>query len=942
MKNTYIKQFLLLTLFCSTLVLNAQVAQVGGDLDTLNLKEKAQIDLGINLEDVWRYTGASFTISGEELSREISGNLLNNLQGRIPGLTLMSGSGEPGYDSPTIIGRGLSSWNFTGNDILVYLDGFQVDIRLIASLSAAEIETVTYLKDATSLAVFGMEGGSGVLSIRTKRGKVFGKTKITANARVGMLSVMDLPSVMNAYDYTRMYNQARENDGLSTRYANPELYQNGGAIEHPDVNWYDEVLKSNSTIQNMNISFTGGGETAKFFVLMDYTGFSGYYKDADSEGEAFGTNAQYNKFNIRGNVDLNITKSLSIKAEVVASIDDKDTPSGFTANELFKNLQGVPAAAFSVKNPNDTWGNSSVYNFNPVERLRTNGIYNSHTRGLQTNFGFNQKLDVITKGLSFNGSLSFSNQYIGYTETAFTGLSYELLKDDNDNPVLDSDGNYTYKELGSISDEINNGLTNLWNRQIMQMGFSYKRDFGKHSFSSSLLAKRQNYSYFALTYPIRNQSLAFNGSYAFDKKYIASLSMGYTGSADFEKGDRYGLFPAIGLGWIMSEESFLKDNSNIGLLKLRASYGITGNTNTNRRFLFEQKAENSGGWNLTSGNSWHTGRREGAYPNLDFTWEKKSIANFGVDAKLFDLLTINLDVFSEKRTHILESSTADIPDYTGFRLAYQNTGEVKNNGIELAVRLDNNKNDFKYYIQGLFSFARNEITKKSETVQPHDWLYEEGYRINQAKGLVYDGFYQESDFDADNNLNSGIPSSTYTNVRPGDLKYVDQNNDGIINDYDKIPMDFSNVPEITGGINGGFSYKGFDFNVFIMGVTNRTVFLPTAYTHPFVGNNNITVFSANPWTPETANMATSPRLTTQDNINNNQNTDFYMRDGSFLKLRDIELGYTFGLGKIEEVRLSLTGNNLFTWDKIDDLEAESLSSGYPLSKTVSVGLKVNF
>ncbi|AHW60614.1 TonB-linked outer membrane protein, SusC/RagA family [Draconibacterium orientale] len=943
MKNKHIKQFLLLSLLCSALFINAQETNLEVESDSIiTLENEPQVDMGLGTEDLWRYTGASFSISGEELARELTGNLLKTLQGRIPGLTVLFNSGEPGYDNPALYGRGMTSWNSGGNDILIYLDGFRVDVELIASLSVDEIKTVTYAKDAAALSAYGMEGANGVLSIRTKRGEVQTSTKIIANARYGVLSVIDLPTVMNAFDYTTMYNQARENDGLTPRYANPDLYKNGGDVAHPDVDWYDEVLKSNSTIQNMNLSFTGGGETAKFYVLLDYKGFSGYYKDADTEGEEFGTNAQNNKFNIRGNVDLNITKSLAIKAEVVGSIDDKDTPAGFSAGSLFDNLMGIPAAAFSVKNPNGTWGNSSVYNFNPVERLRTNGIWNSHTRGLQTNFSFDQKLDVVTEGLSLTGALSFSNQYIGYTGKSFSGLSYEMLKDDNDDPILDNDGNYTYKELGSISDDITDGLTNLWNRQVLQLGLNYKRDFDKHSFVASLLARRQNYSYFMLTFPIRNQGLAFNGSYAFDKKYIASVAVGYNGSADFEDGERYGVFPSLGLGWIVSNEDFLANNDKVNFLKLRGSYGITGSTNNDYRFLFEQKAQNGGGWRLTSDNTWYTGRREGAYPNLGFTWEEKTMANFGVDAKLFDLVTVNLDVFSEKRTQILESAGADVPAYTGFRLANQNTGEVKNSGVELSLRLDNNKNDFKYFVQGTFAYAHNEITKRSEIVQPHEWLYLQGYSINTARGLVFDGFYEEPDFDANGNLNSGVVASSYTNVRPGDMKYVDQNEDGIITDYDKIPMDYNAIPEITGAIKGGFTYKGLDFNVFVMGVTNRTVALPYNYTHPFVQNNNITAFSANPWTPATAATATSPRLTTQDNINNNQATDFYMRDGSYIKLRNIELGYTFGLGKIEAVRLSVTGTNLFTWDKIDDLEAESLSTGYPLSKAVSLGLKVNF
>lgn len=948
MRKKYIKQFLLFVLSCSTLALSAQETAPVAVTDTVYLSPgdscsmNRLMDLGLASIETWRFTGASYTISGEELSKVMAGNLLNTLNGLIPGLTVMAGPGEPGYDNPTMYGRGLSSWNTTGNNLLIYLDGFQVNLEFIASLSAAEIKSVTYLKDASSVAIFGMEGGSGVLAITTKRGANTGKSKITVNARQGTQRIIDLPTVMNAYDYTRFYNQARENDGLTPRYPNPDLYRNGGDATHPDVDWYDEVLKDKSNIQNLNMAFNGGGNTSKYFVFMDYTGFSGYYKDADIEGVGYGTNAEYKKFNIRGNVDVNVTKYLTLKSEIVGSIEDKNTPSGFTANSLFNNLMLLPSAAFPVKNPNQSWGNSTVYEFNPVQLLRTNGIYNSHIRGLQTNFKLEQKLDMLTPGLALTGGLSFSNQYVGYTRNSFTGLSYELLKDDSDQPILDSAGNFTYTEIGSISSGISNGVSTSWNRQIAQVGFTYQRSFGEHSFSGFLLANRQSYTYYNLTYAIRNQGIAFNGSYAYDKRYLASLSAGFTGSANYEQGNRYGLFPAIGLGWIASNEAFLKDNSKIDFLKVRASYGITGNTNQNYRFLYEQQAESNGGWIFTAQNSGYGGRREGAIPNEDFTWERKSIANFGVDAKLFDIFSINLDLFSEKRTNILESADASVPGFTGFRLQNQNTGEVKNKGVELVAGINKQNDNFGYFIRGLFSFARNEITKISETVQPHDWLYAEGYRISQVRGLVNDGFYQEDDFDAEGNLMPGVVKSSYATVRPGDLKYIDQNNDNIINDYDYVPIDFSFLPEITGGLNLGCNFKGFDAGLFVQAVTNRTLYLPDLYTHPFINNTSITVFSENPWTPETANTATSPRLTTQINLNNLQTTDFYLRDGSFIKLRYIELGYSFSTKKIEQVRLYVSGNNLFTIDKIDDLEAETLSMYYPLSKTYSFGLNVKF
>lgn len=942
MRNKYIRQFLLLIPVCGALTLNAQVegSAVAGTNQAI-VNEIA--DNGITQEKAWRTTGASFTISGAELERTTAGNLLNTLQGRIPGLTVISGSGEPGYDSPTFVGRGVSSWNLTGNDILIYLDGFQVSMGIISSLSANEIESVTYLKDAAALASFGLKGGSGVLSIKTKRG-VEGKTKITVNARYGLSSVIDLPTVANAYDYTRLYNEARTNDGLPISYADPELYKGAGDAAHPNVNWYDEVLKDHSNIQGLNLSFLGGNNIAKYFVLLDYTGFGGDYKDADVLGSDYGTNAKYSKFNVRGNVDIKVTKNFSIKSQVIGSMEDKDTPAGFTASDLFRNLMVIPASAFSVRNPNGSWGNNASYSFNPVERLQSNGIWNSHTRGLQANLSFNEKLDAITPGLSFNGGISFSNQYVGYTQTSFTGLSYEMLKDDNDQPILDADGNYTYNEIGSISDGISNGLSSLWNRQTTQFGFAYDRTFGKHSVTGSLLASRQNYTYFGLVYPIRDQGISFNGTYDYDQKYIVSLTAAYNGSADFEKGHRYGLFPALGLGWVASNEDFLKDNEIVNFLKIRVSLGLTGDVNQDYRFLNEQLSGSNSGWNFTNSNTWYTGRRENSIPNLDFTWEKKTSANIGIDAKLFDnKLSITADYFNEKRTDIIESATSDIPAYTGFRLLNRNTGEVKNSGFEAMIGYDGKAGDFEYYAKVSGSYARNEIVSKSQTPQPYEWLSEQGYRINQVRGYVADGFYQEADFDEYGLLKDGVVVSSLANVRAGDIKFKDQNADGIIDEYDKVPQGYSNIPELTGGLNLGFKWKGFDFDVFVQAVTNRTLWYDAAYVFPFIYNgNNVTSFSSNYWTPENAATATSPRLTTLTNLNNTAASDYYMVDGSFIKLRSVELGYTFNFKENQDLRVFVSGNNLFTWDKIDDLEAENLSGGYPLSKTFSVGLKMNF
>ncbi|MDF2190138.1 SusC/RagA family TonB-linked outer membrane protein [Paraflavitalea sp. CAU 1676] len=906
------------------------------------------VDQGLRSEQSWRTTGAIFTITGEELARTNAGNLLNTLQGRIPGLTVTTGSGEPGYDNPTLYLRGQSSWNVAGNAIAIYLDGFQVDLNALQALSPFEIETISLLKDAAALAIYGFDGGAGVLSVRTKEGTTYGKTKIEVNARYGNLRPIAMPKVMDAYGYVTAYNNALRNDGLPIKYSNPELYKAKDDPFHPNVNWYDKMLNNSSATQDYSLSFRGGNSKARFFVLGGYTDFTGAYKNADAVSEDNGTNARYKRLNLRANVNVQASKNLSIKATISGITEDRYTPSGFTASSVFSNLLRIPAAAFPVKNLNGTWGNNGVYNFNPVQLLRQNGIYNSHTRSLGTNLSFTQRLDVITKGLSLNGGISYSNLYTGVYDKRFAVPSYEVTKDAFDNPVIDASGNVVYKVLGAVSQSISDGGNAHWNRNNIQLGFNYENTFGKHTVTGMLQVNRSSYDHDGQTYAVVEQGLRGAFTYDYDQKYVADLSFSYAGSGDFEEGKRYGVFPALGLGWIASKESFLANNKVISFLKVRGSVGITGSTNEDYRFLFERWGIGGNGIILGTNNATLAGRSEGAYPNSNFTWEEKKSANFGIELTLLHKLNATIDVFTEKRTGVLEAPV-NIPAYAGLDLRNTNSGEVVNKGVEIALQYrDKTKSDFEYYGGASFSFARNEITKRAEDAQPFEYLYAKGYRIGQFRGLQSAGFYQTSDFDASGNLVKGVAKSTYGPVRPGDLKYVDVNSDGVINDYDKTPLKFAKLPEITLGFNVGFKYAGFDIDAFVQGVMNRTVSLlddAFDYTHPLANNSNITAFSNNPWTPETANTATSPRLSTLSNSNNNQQAEFWLRDGSFFKLRSIELGYTIPakgfLRKFEILRVYVSGNNLLSTE-IDGLEPERLSMGYPLMKTVTAGVKVKF
>ncbi|HVU58506.1 MAG TPA: SusC/RagA family TonB-linked outer membrane protein [Puia sp.] len=922
----------------------------GTTVITAQIYDQTSVDGGLKKERSWRYTGAAYTLQGKELTKMFTGNLLNTLQGRIPGLTVSTGSGEPGYDNPALYARGQTSWNIDGSQVVVLLDGFQVDMSALSAFSPYEIESITLLKDATGTAMFGLQGGAGVLSVRTKHGKDLPKNEIVLNARFGLQSPVQLPKVMNAYDYTRLYDQALAGDGLPQKYPDPTLYKAANDPFHPNVNWYDEMLKNTSIIQDYNLSFRGGNQVAKYFVLMDYENYNGLYKNAKAISRDFGTNATYNKINLRANAEINVNKNLLLTANVSGVVEDRNTPSGFTASQLFDRLLTLPASAFPVRNPNGTWGNNSVYNFNPVELLQQNGIYSGHTRTLQTDFTVRQKLDMLTPGLDLTAGVSFNNQYTGFYQTLYSVRSFEITKDDNDMPVKDAGGNIIYKTIGNdVPQSSVDGGTQHWNRNTLQFGVDYNRSFGKSTVSGVVLARRQGYSRLGQFYAVRTQGISGNVTYDYAKKYILDFSGAYTGSADFAPGKRYGFFPAGGLGWVLSNEDFLKNSKAFTFLKLRTSYGSAGNISENYRFLYQAMATSANGWTLGSSNAYQTGMAITQYANPNATWELKTTFNAGVDMRLWNNLSVTLDAFTEKRTGVYEIPSAEAPAFAGFSLPYINSGEVHNKGLEVVIGYENKAGDLEYHVEGSFAYARNKIIKRSETAQPFDRLYQKGFPIGQERGLVFDGFYQAADFNPDGSLKNGVPVSSYANVSPGDLKFKDLDGNGVINAYDKQPIGYNNIPEMTAGLDLGLKYKGFDFTAFLQGVMHRTVNLLSVaynYTHPFVNNNNITSFSANSWTPATSATATTPRLSTLSNPNNDQPSDFWLRNGHFLKLRSIELGYTLSmkgsLKQLNGVRLFINGTNLFTFNKVDGLEPENLSMGYPLTKVINFGFNVKF
>ncbi|UII24878.1 TonB-dependent receptor [Fulvivirga maritima] len=891
--------------------------------------------------------GAVSYLDGTEMTKTLTPTLSNTLYGRVPGLTVMQGSGEPGYDSPSMLIRGLGTYN--DNGFLVLVDGFEASFD---QLSVEEIESVVVLKDAASLALYGIRGANGALLVTTKRGQQQ-KAKITFNARYGWQQPTRLPEFLGSYDYARLYNEAAINDGLEAPYSEEDLaaYQNGtDPYLHPDVNWYDEVLKDSAPISEYNVSFNGGNDNMKYFVLLGHMRNEGLYANTD-EDRKINSNADFRRYNFRTNIDVKLSDAVRGSLDLGGRIEDRSFPN-FNGPSLWQNMARYPANAYPVINPDGTWGGNSVYPDNPVASIIDRGYTSSHDRNLMATLRMSEKLDFITEGLTFHQALSDNNWHRGnYNKTktyTYSELTIGQTNDGRDSLIYVTHGTETDFSVGDGSSDSYN-YNDQYNRMNVQLALDYNHRWDNSGIYALLMYHQDVYTISGNNVPAAQQSIMGRISYDYKEKYYAELAYSYSGSENFPKGDRFGIFPALSLGWIVSEEDFLKDKTALSYLKLRASAGLVGNDRLiGNRFAYSHDFYYSGSYyyfgpNVTGNNS----VTEGTIGNPDITWEKSMQFNFGIDGQFFDnTLGINLDAFYEKRHDVLASANATVPDYLGVDAPYENVGKVNNRGIELDINYQNSIGDFNYYVGLTGFYTKNKIIEMNEVVRPEDYLYRTGHPINAYFGLESDGFYQQADFDAQGELVDGLPVSTFAPVQPGDIKYKDLNDDGLIDQNDETFIGDPNAPALTYSLQLGAEYKGFYAQVFFHGIGERSVYLNGPYFWALVDENNIGTNALGRWTPENANNATYPRLTTQPNENNYRLSDFWLKSGKVLRLRNVEVGYTLPAHwldgvKINSARIYASGVNLFTWDDVDRLDPENLG-GYPVLKSFSLGARLEF
>ncbi|WPR77656.1 TonB-dependent receptor [Algoriphagus sp. NG3] len=883
-------------------------------------------------------TGAISTVGGNEMRKTFTPSLSNTLFGRLPGLTVMSGSGEPGFDEPSMLIRGMGTFN--GADYLVMVDGFEASFD---NLSVEEIESVSVLKDAAAVALYGIRGANGVILVTTKRGHE-GDTKIRFTARTGFQKPTRLPEFVNAYDYGMLYNEALTNDGLPTRYSQADLenYRTGSdPFLYPDVNWYDEVLRENAPMSDFNLTFSGGGENTRYFILLGYLQDQGLYANTDSKRKE-SSNADFRRVNFRSNIDVAISPKVSASLDFGGRIENRSYPN-ISGSALWENMARYPSNAFPVTNPDGSWGGNSSYPNNPVASVLGRGYTSSHDRNIMTNLRLSEDLSDLVPGLRFSQAIGINNWHRGNYNRTRSLAYYQLGAGDPD-----SEQPYIYYQRGlDTGFSVDEGGNDQWNRVNIQAAFDYEKQIGGHGFTGTLMYHQDVLNVSGNNVPYANQSLMGRFTYNYQSRFYAELGMAYSGSERFPEGNRFGFFPTISGAWVLSKEDFLLNSSTVNFLKARTSVGLSGNDKFGgSRFAYTQDFYYSGDYRLGLENISNGIINYGQLGNPDITWEKDLKFNVGVEAKLYDKLDVVMDLFFNRRSDVPVNMANVLPSYIGVLPPFENIGRVNSRGFELDLRYTDQIGSFQYFVGASGFYAKNKIIEMGEMMRPESYMNRTGHSIGQPFGWVADGFYSPGDFEANGQLREGVPVSSFAPVKPGDIKYVDQNGDGIIDQNDETAIGKTWQPEFTYTFNLGGQYKGFDLELFFYGLTNRSVNLNGTYFWGLQNDANLSVNTLNRWTPENQEDASFPRLTTLPNENNYRPSTFWMKSGNVLRLRNIELGYTIPSTwtqeiKVENLRVFVNAVNLFTWDKMDMVDAEAYG-GYPPLKSVNMGLSVQF
>ena len=968
-------------------------------------------------------TGAISSVKSEDLVRTSVGSVNNVLGGQLSGVTTVQYSGEPGSDAAEIFVRGKATWG--DSQPLIQVDGVE---RTMADIDPNEIESVTVLKDASATAVFGVRGANGVVLITTKRGSQ-GKAKISVSTSWTALSPTKMVEQASSLEYANFYNQMSENDYWQTanlavangKYSSLEAYMaekpfsksfsdaiiqkfatGSDPIRFPNTRWAEYIMKDVTLQQQHNLNISGGTDRVKYFISAGYYSQDGLFKEF---GANYDFGYQYHRFNYRSNLDLKATKTTTLSFNVAGNVSNADKPyTGSGAAGLIKQI--YYATPFSSPGIID---NKLVYcTTDYTDGLKLpftgdngmgyygNGFMQTNINKIQMDLVLDQKLDFITKGLSFKAKGSYNSAYTINKQGNCQVANYNPLVqyDEQGNVIYNADGTpyIVYRQNGNDTDpsySASQGKARDW---YLEGSFNYSRVFGKHTVNALMLYNQSKQYYYSgsSSYPDVPRSyvgLVGRVTYDYANRYMAEFNIGYNGSENFAPGRRFGTFPAGSIGWIISEEKFWKPISKIAsFFKLRASWGLVGNDKTADKIRFMYLADpyitgsyglvnNMSDWadtygylfgNAQSGTVQGTSSIAGAYESIknnpDIGWEKAFKQDYGFDLYFFgDRFKTTFDYYREHRTDILVRD-ATVPSSIGFTMPYTNAGETKAWGWELSLGYnDKIGKNFRFWGKLNLSYNQNEIIEMKEEPQKNDYMLAKGHRIGARSMYKFWKYYEGEQTKAEYEQTFGtpFPQQRITNLQPGDCVYVDLDGDGKIDPNDMTRDNgYTDDPEYMAGLTLGFNYKRLTFNMQLTGAWNVSRYITDVFRQPFYCSSNTTQGGLlsyhvnNTWTPGVyeSQDALYPRATWANAEQNYENSDLWEKDAKYLRLKTVSLSYDFinptfkkiGMNKCE---VTLSGYNLLTFTPYKWGDPETRASNapsYPLQRTYTISLNVGF
>ena len=912
-------------------------------------------------------TGAITNVDVDVLKANPSGSMANALAGNVPGILAMQTSGKPGSVSEFWI-RGISTFG-ASNSALVLVDGFE---RSLDEINVEDVESFSVLKDASATAIYGSKGANGVVLITTKHGKA-GKINISAKAETFYNMLTQVPDFVDGYTYASMANEAKITRNLEPLYKADELEIFRLGLDpdlYPNVNWIDELLRKGSWSTRATLSMNGGGNTARYYVSGSYLDQQGMYK-VDKALKDYNTNANFRRWNYRMNVDIDITKSTLLKVGVSGSLQ-KANDSGVGSDAIWTALMGYNAIMVPKLYSNGyvpAYGNDNGDRFNPWVQATMTGYRENWKNNIQTNVTLEQKLDFITKGLRFVGRFGYDTENNNWINRRKWPEQWKAKRFRATDGTLDYDR--VAEERKMFQESGSDGLRN----EFFEAELHYSRGFKHHHLGGTL---KYNQSSKIKTVGLgddlkqgiarRNQGLAGRFTYNWNYRYFIDFNFGYTGSENFAAGHRFGFFPAISGAWNIAEESLIKKHLKwMNMFKIRYSYGKVGNDNLgNTRFpyLYDietmtkkdgDKTVDTGGYNFGdyTFDRYYGGMRYSSLSSPNVTWEIATKHDLGIDFSFFnDKLSGSVDYFNEKREGIYMLREY-LPGIVGLESnPSANVGKVTSEGFDGHFTFRQKLGAVGLTIRSNITYSKNEIVDRDEENNYYWYKMQKGHRVNQARGLISLGLFK----DYDDIRNSPVQDFDGYKVMPGDIKYKDVNGDGKIDGNDQVAIGATTKPNLIYGFGIAANWKGLDVNLHFQGAGKSTYFIDGSTVHMFKlgdgwGNVLSEMANSNRWIsadisgdPATENPnAEYPRLSYGPNSNNYQQSTYWLRNGSYLRLKTVEVGYTLPTQLVNKVhfntvRIFFVGTNLLTWSafKLWDPEMGSTQvKTYPLTKNIS-------